>query len=300
MATKSKKKKLQGGVQFRDDGTIFVKNVRLSYEHLFQKYAGNDGDSLRYSAVFILPNETHSKVIKQINEHIHELAADEIDGKVKRDNFFLRNGDDSGKDEYEDAWTINAADSKRRPTVVNRDKSPITEEDGIVYSGCWVNLLIRPWAQDNKFGKRINANLLMVQFVADDEAFSGSSVPDADDVFEDLEDAEFDDADERPRKKSKRRDDDEDDERPSKKPSKRKPRDEEEEEDEDERPRKKRRDDDDDDDDRPSKSKKRRSRDEEEEEEEEEEERPRKKSSKVSKSSGKKRRPRDDDDDDEF
>lgn len=41
------------------------------------------------------------------------------------------------------------------------------------------------WAQDNKFGKRVNATLMGVQFFRDGDAFSGGGAA-SDDDFDDV------------------------------------------------------------------------------------------------------------------
>ena len=79
-----------------------------------------------------------------------------------------------------------SAANKKRPTVVDRDNSPLTSEDGKPYSGCYVDGVVRLWWQDNQFGKRINASLEVVRFRKDGEAFgaapvSASVLPDLDD-----------------------------------------------------------------------------------------------------------------------
>ena len=78
------------------------------------------------------------------------------------------------------------ATTKKRPTLVNRDKTPIVEEDGILYGGCYVNVSIDIWIMDNQYGKKVLASLNAIQFVKDGEAF-GSKSEGADD-FEDLDD----------------------------------------------------------------------------------------------------------------
>ena len=70
--------------------------------------------------------------------------------------------------------------------MVGKKREPLSEEDDVVYGGVIVNVLIRPWAQDNKFGKRINANLVAVQFVRDGERF-GQARPDINEHFGDEE-----------------------------------------------------------------------------------------------------------------
>ena len=74
-----------------------------------------------------------------------------------------------------------------QPNVVNRALAPVREgQPEAPYAGCIVDASIQFWAQDNKFGKRINANLVTVRFVKDAPAFGrGSSA--AEDDFEPIE-----------------------------------------------------------------------------------------------------------------
>ena len=69
--------------------------------------------------------------------------------------------------------------------LVEFDRSPLTETDGRPYSGCYVVAIVELWAQDNSWGKRVNATLKGVQFFADGEAFSGGTPASAGD-FDDL------------------------------------------------------------------------------------------------------------------
>jgi hypothetical protein len=99
----------------------------------------------------------------------------------------LHDGDLKDYDGYANQFYIRAS-NQVRPTIVDRNRATITEKDGKIYSGCYVNAIVSLWAQDNKFGKRINANLRGVQFAADGEAFAGGNAARADE-FEQLEDA---------------------------------------------------------------------------------------------------------------
>ena len=69
--------------------------------------------------------------------------------------------------------------------MIDVNKSPLTEQHGKPYSGCYVNAFVEFWTQDNNYGKRVNATLLGVQFYRDGESFSGGGVADTDD-FDDL------------------------------------------------------------------------------------------------------------------
>lgn len=167
-----------------------IKNVRLSFPSIFQR-AVFDGQEGKYEAtVLIDKNDTKTKKI--LDKAIAEAIA-EANIKVASDKRCLKDGDESDYDGYEGNWSLKAANSKR-PTVLNRDKTPLTEDDEVLYAGCYVNVVIDLWVQNNKFGKRVNANLYGVQFVKDGEPF-GMGPIDVTDDFDDLEDGLDDDDD---------------------------------------------------------------------------------------------------------
>jgi hypothetical protein len=179
---------------FRDDGCILAKNVRLSYPHLFTKWGMNEGDKKKFSAKFHFDKKTHAADIRALGQHLAAMMTEAFKGRIPNDKLFFRDGAESGKEDTKDQWVLAASEDKA-PDVINRDKSRINEDDDIVYAGCYVNVLFRPWVQKNQFGKRINANLHAVQFVRDGERFSGIERPDVDDAFDAI-DGDFDGADE--------------------------------------------------------------------------------------------------------
>lgn len=167
---------------------IMLKNVRLSFPSLFQTEKFGGEDTGKYAATFILDKEVHKKEIAaiqaRIDEGMKELKVKSLpDAKV-----CLKDGDQTGRVEYEGAYIIKAT-TKKRPTVIDKDKTPLAEEDGKPYSGCYVNAVIDTWCQDNQYGKRINANLLGVQFAKDGEAF-GSGYVDVTGEFDTIEEEE--------------------------------------------------------------------------------------------------------------
>lgn len=171
---------------------IKLQNVRLSFPSLFRK-ATFEGTETKYEATFMLDKEEHADVIKKIKKAIDEGIKENLKGaKVPADKICLKDGDESGRDEYEGHFTLKAANNKR-PKVIDRDKSPLAEDDGKPYSGCYVNAVVDFWYQSNAYGKRVNANLLGVQFFKDGEPFESGSVADDDD-FEEFEvgDEDFD------------------------------------------------------------------------------------------------------------
>lgn len=178
-------KSLSANVVLRSDGCILVKGVRLSYPHLFKAWAKNpEKETPKYSGKFLMDKKSHAADIKALGAHINKLMQEHFKGRIPTNMLFMRDGAGSAKPEQEECWLLSASES-RRPDVINRDKSRVNEEDDIVYAGCYVNVLLRPWAQANQHGKRINANLLAVQFVKDGERF-GAERPDVDSAFDDV------------------------------------------------------------------------------------------------------------------
>jgi hypothetical protein len=162
---------------------IKLNNVRLSFPSLFRK-ATFEGNETKYEATFMLHKEEHADLIANIKKQIEAGIKENLKGaKIPSDKIALKDGDESGRDEYEGYYTLKAANNKR-PKVVNRDKSPLAEDDEVIYSGCYVNAVVDPWYQSNGYGKRVNFNLLGVQFFKDGEPFESGSVADDDDFDE--------------------------------------------------------------------------------------------------------------------
>lgn len=160
-----------------DPTIIRLDNVRLSFPHLFQPHAMEEGQEKKYGASFILDNDKHAKLLEHIEATIERLALDAFKKKIHFKTC-LRDGDEKpNMDGYGDGVSFITASRKTRPAVVDTDPSvPITEEDGRIYAGCYVNATIRLWVQDNKWGKRVNAELRAVQFRADGESFGAGPV----------------------------------------------------------------------------------------------------------------------------
>lgn len=168
-----------------------LKNVRLAFPALFVARAQNAGDKPAFSAAFIFPpdHEAH----KQINDAIEAVAQEKWGAKAEAtlkslrvaDKVCIHNGDTKAQFAgYEGNLFLNAR-GYTRPGVFDTDGSPLVEQDGKPYAGCYVHAVIDVYAQDNSYGKRINASLSGVMFYKDGEAFSGGGSATADD-FADL------------------------------------------------------------------------------------------------------------------
>ena len=157
-------------------------NARLSFPALFEAKAGNLGEEPRFSAAFpIIPGSENAKALDAALTAVAKdkwgVKAEAILTELKamrrvayKESALSKDG--VVYDGYEGMFTV-SANSKVRPLVLDRDKSPLVAADGKPYAGCYVDVSIELWAQDNSYGKRINATLSGVQFRADGDAFSG-------------------------------------------------------------------------------------------------------------------------------
>lgn len=175
---------------------IKLPNVRLSFPRLFKPKAFREGQEPRFEATFLLDpsDKTHAKVIQKIEETAQAILEEHFNGKVPKSVVMcFGDGDTKDYDGYEGMFYVSTS-NRTRPTVVDRDRTPLVEEDGKPYAGSFVNGSITLWVMDNEFGKRVNANLRAVQFVRDGEAFGVKPV-DADEEFDvlDSEDGTDDD-----------------------------------------------------------------------------------------------------------
>lgn len=181
---------------------IKIKNVRLAFsQNLFVPGTVNGEGEPAYSITSILgPNHPDLKVI---NAAIQQVGQEKWKDKwpavktelTKKDKLCLHDGDDKASYDGFPGNLFIPSRSKTRPKV--RDSDGVTDvsaSDGKVYAGCYVHVILDIWAQDNQFGKRVNATLLGVLFYKDGDAFSGGAAA-SDEDFEDLSDTGDDLAD---------------------------------------------------------------------------------------------------------
>lgn len=194
--------------------------VRLAYLHVFDKRPGMrnaDGskspDKFEVNPIFSPDGDNAARVRAAIEAVAKEkygekpVNASDKDGKTTgqipawqavltdfgEDQRGLRIGnqkktkDGEIADGFADMVYVSAKNTVR-PTVVNRNRTPLIGEDGVIYSGCYGSVQIDVWAL-NKLGvkKRIVTDLLGVQFSRDGDAFSAGARPADPDDFADLD-----------------------------------------------------------------------------------------------------------------
>lgn len=195
-----------------------VTNTRVGFANgLFKARAMEEGQQAKYGADFILGPD--SKVFKQVekdgtktwvettmkeaqlavaNEAWKGKGADvieDLEGSKKsyRNGNKRKNKDGEIYEGYEDAWYVTAKSATkpklfdRRPKNADGSENLVTEESGIIYSGCYVNVTFDLYANTQAKNKGIFAGLTGAQFVKDGDSFGGGGSAKADD-FDDLGD----------------------------------------------------------------------------------------------------------------
>lgn len=170
---------------------VKLTNVRLAFPVLFEAKTVNGEGKPAFSASFLL--DPADPQVKALNQAIEQVAKDKWGAKAEailkqmraQDKVALHDGDLKANYDGFPGNLYVSARSATRPLVIDKDKSPLTEQDGKPYAGCFVNASIELWPQDNNYGKRVNASLRGVQFFRDGDAFAGGGVA-SEDEFDDI------------------------------------------------------------------------------------------------------------------
>jgi hypothetical protein len=176
-------------------GRLMIRDARLAFPALFQPRTVNGEGKPRYSATLLLDaNDPQIAAVRKTIAHVAKekwkdkapaiLTSLEKVGKVA-----LHDGDE--KAQYDGfagmMFVATSAKEDQPPTVVDANRAPLTERSGKPYAGCYVNASVEFWAQDNAYGKRINATLRGIQFARDGDTFGAGSRAAAADEFDEIE-----------------------------------------------------------------------------------------------------------------
>lgn len=185
---------------------IMLKNVVLAFPALAEPQAFGEGDPA-YGAKFpIKPNSEQQKAIEAaIVAEAKEAWKDkadsvlkmlEEDGKVAFTKKVYRSKKTGEPYQgFEGAHYLSARNAKTQPTVFNQYGEEVSGKADIerqAFSGAVVNASIEIWAQDNKWGRRINCSLRGVMLTGEGENFGGGSSPASADEFASLAKAKAD------------------------------------------------------------------------------------------------------------
>lgn len=157
------------------DKFLMLRNVRVSFPHLFTKPIIN-GDEGKCGCTLLLGEEEHAKEIAQIQQIIDDMAIAKWKKKRPADKTCLRLGEDK-RDEYIGYYCL-SANSKDLPVVISNSGAGVITDPSksSIYAGCRVNAKVSFWVQDNVHDKRVNGNLIAIQFAGDDTPLDDSYV----------------------------------------------------------------------------------------------------------------------------
>lgn len=177
---------------------VLLRNVRLSYEHIFTPSALDDSQDPKYSATFIIPKDHPD--LPALKRAMFEAGAEKFpsafNGKTWPVGYTcaLKDGDkdtngtgeilSEHNPEYAGAYVFKAsASASRRPLTLGRKKEALTEADGVIYSGCYINASVAVAGYEfGKIKKGVTAYLNGVQFVKDGERFGADASADFDEL----------------------------------------------------------------------------------------------------------------------
>jgi hypothetical protein len=168
---------------------VTIKDVRFNYTgSLFTAQKPKTGEGKEKFSVVAIFGKNHPQLaeIKAAMTAAAEGKWGAKHGEVLKqlaagDRLCLHDGDaKSDKPGYAGNLFINAS-NELRPGVFGPQREVLVAADGKPYSGSYGNIIVEFWAQDNQFGKRVNASLLGVQHVKDGERLAGGGVAAADD-----------------------------------------------------------------------------------------------------------------------
>lgn len=182
---------------------VMIQNVRIAFPQLFEAKQINGEGKPKFGCSVLFPASQKAKLqvagavfnedgsvktppkweVMSLDAVLEKVAADKWKDKATaelkimkaKDTLCIHNGDlKPNYAGYPGNFYLSAS-TEIQPTVLNADKSIIVSAAaGKPYAGCFVNLSVDIYAQDNKYGKRINAVLTGVQFAGDGESFGGS------------------------------------------------------------------------------------------------------------------------------
>lgn len=166
---------------------VILTKARGAYLNIYEPRAmANDPKSKpAYGARIII--EPGSKNDKTVLDAMSKVAEEKWPGKgaqvlkqLKADKkvCYLEaeytNKDGEVHDGFEDSHSLATRSEKLKPTVKSKFNQDVTEGmAGAPYAGCFNHWAVDIWAQDNQYGRRINATLQGVMFAEDGGAFGG-------------------------------------------------------------------------------------------------------------------------------
>jgi hypothetical protein len=173
---------------------------RFSFFRGFKPKAFRAEQKPRFENTILLDptNAVHRDMLKLLNTTAKGMVAKVgLEWADFEEGLCFGNGDKGKKSKYEGYkghwWVSASAQADDAPQILDRGARVLVvdaqgREPKFPYSGCWGIMAVTLWLQDNEYGKRINANFKVAQFVKDDKPFSNVTQVDVSQHFQAMED----------------------------------------------------------------------------------------------------------------
>lgn len=176
---------------------IMLKGVTMAFPALAEPQAFGEGEPA-YGAKFpVAVDSEHQKLIEdamlaEAKEAWKDKASSVLtmlaeDGKLAFTKKVYRSKKTGEAYQgFEGKHYLSARNAKTQPSVYNQYGEEVSGKDNILrqaFSGAIVNASVEIWAQDNKWGRRINCSLRGVMLTGEGENFGGGSTPASADEF---------------------------------------------------------------------------------------------------------------------
>lgn len=163
---------------------VVTGQVRISYEHLMEPYARNQGDEPKYSCTILLPKSdanTKARIDAAIEAAKQEGLSKAFNGVLPpvlpipvHDGDGVRPSDGLPfGDECKGCWVFTAS-SKNKPEIVDLNGNPVINKTEI-YSGMYARISLDFFAYNSNGRKGIGCSLCNAQKVSDGEPLTSRS-----------------------------------------------------------------------------------------------------------------------------
>ena len=186
---------------------ILVSNVRLSFPHLAepqrQVIETTGKERISYNCELLMPQD-HPAFAKFMQVYgamalekwkEHAQASMQMIQNERKLRCFGRGEEKVNKKTFQpyDGYAGHVYITVGRdtpPQIIQADGTPIDPNNTMayqqltrrMYGGCRINAAIKPWLQENKYGRGVRCDLVAIQFAGDDKAF-GEAATDASGLF---------------------------------------------------------------------------------------------------------------------
>lgn len=182
---------------------LFMQDVRLSFPHLVEAHSAAPNAVKKYSADFIMPQ--NHKAFTDFMARVAVIAQEKwkenapaVLQMIQADRKLRCFGGPSDKVDKKtfkpysgyDGMVYVSANKDQMPQMIRENGTPVDVGNTMeyqqlarkMYGGCYVNVAVKPWCQENQYGRGIRCDLVAIQFARDGEAF-GEGAADASSMF---------------------------------------------------------------------------------------------------------------------